>query len=183
MFLIHDTIHTFQRVHDTYTIFSIKIHEKYSTRQYTGSMCSGVNVWDLSRIGDEQSAEDAEDGPPELLFIHAGHTAKISDFCWSSQNPWMLCSGACSTIQNVFAKSKLVLTSCEKTSKVYFRQINLLFLVNAFRKNGAQLTVTFRETTEAHFSTEFFTPPIVRISASQTDDCPFDVRGLNIFVC
>ena len=54
--------------------------------------CLGVNVWDLSRIGDEQSAEDAEDGPPELLFIHAGHTAKISDFCWSSQNPWMLCS-------------------------------------------------------------------------------------------
>ncbi len=49
-------------------------------------------MWDLSRIGDEQSAEDAEDGPPELLFIHAGHTAKISDFCWSSQEPWMLCS-------------------------------------------------------------------------------------------
>jgi histone-binding protein RBBP4 len=26
-----------------------------------------VHVWDLSKIGDEQSAEDAEDGPPELL--------------------------------------------------------------------------------------------------------------------
>lgn len=24
-------------------------------------------VWDLSKIGDPQSAEDAEDGPPELL--------------------------------------------------------------------------------------------------------------------
>ena len=26
-----------------------------------------VNVWDLSRIGEEQTPEDAEDGPPELL--------------------------------------------------------------------------------------------------------------------
>ena len=26
-----------------------------------------INVWDLSRIGDEQNAEDAEDGPPELM--------------------------------------------------------------------------------------------------------------------
>jgi histone-binding protein RBBP4 len=29
-----------------------------------------VHIWDLSRIGQEQSPEDAEDGPPELLFIH-----------------------------------------------------------------------------------------------------------------
>ncbi len=29
-----------------------------------------VNVWDISRIGQEQAPEDAEDGPPELLFIH-----------------------------------------------------------------------------------------------------------------
>lgn len=35
-------------------------------------------MWDLSKIGEEQSPEDAEDGPPELLFIHGGHTAKIS---------------------------------------------------------------------------------------------------------
>jgi histone-binding protein RBBP4 len=34
-------------------------------------------VWDLSRIGDEQSPDDAEDGPPELLFIHGGHTSKV----------------------------------------------------------------------------------------------------------
>lgn len=31
-----------------------------------------VHIWDLSRIGDEQTPEDAEDGPPELLFIHGG---------------------------------------------------------------------------------------------------------------
>jgi len=41
-----------------------------------------VGLWDLSRIGQEQSPEDAEDGPPELLFLHGGHTSKVSDFSW-----------------------------------------------------------------------------------------------------
>uniref|UniRef100_A0A8C5NMD4 RB binding protein 7, chromatin remodeling factor n=1 Tax=Junco hyemalis TaxID=40217 RepID=A0A8C5NMD4_JUNHY len=50
-----------------------------------------LNVWDLSKIGEEQSAEDA-DGPPELLFIHGGHTAKISDFSWNPNEPWVICS-------------------------------------------------------------------------------------------
>jgi histone-binding protein RBBP4 len=30
-----------------------------------------VNIWDLSRIGDEQTPEDAEDGPPELLVSYS----------------------------------------------------------------------------------------------------------------
>lgn len=49
-------------------------------------------MWDLSKIGEEQTAEDAEDGPPELLFIHGGHTAKISDFSWNPNEPWVICS-------------------------------------------------------------------------------------------
>jgi histone-binding protein RBBP4 len=36
-----------------------------------------VMLWDLSRIGEQQSPQDAEDGPPELLFIHGGHTSKV----------------------------------------------------------------------------------------------------------
>lgn len=51
-----------------------------------------LHVWDLSKIGEEQTAEDAEDGPPELLFIHGGHTAKISDFSWNPNEPWVICS-------------------------------------------------------------------------------------------
>jgi histone-binding protein RBBP4 len=51
-----------------------------------------VNIWDLSRIGMEQSPEDAEDGPPELLFIHGGHTSKVNDFSWNIHNPWTIAS-------------------------------------------------------------------------------------------
>ncbi|KIK31731.1 hypothetical protein CY34DRAFT_19626 [Suillus luteus UH-Slu-Lm8-n1] len=33
----------------------------------------------LSQIGLEQSPDD-EDGPPELMFIHVGHTARPTDW-------------------------------------------------------------------------------------------------------
>jgi WD40 repeat protein len=51
-----------------------------------------VLVWDISRIGEEQSAEDKEDGPPELLFVHGGHTSKVSDFSWNEHDDWTVCS-------------------------------------------------------------------------------------------
>ena len=51
-----------------------------------------LHVWDLAKIGEEQNAEDAEDGPPELLFIHGGHTSKISDFSWNPTEAWVICS-------------------------------------------------------------------------------------------
>lgn len=49
-------------------------------------------LWDMSKIGEEQSQEDAEDGAPELLFMHGGHTSGINDFAWSSNHEWMLAS-------------------------------------------------------------------------------------------
>ncbi|KAM9384225.1 histone-binding protein RBBP4 [Pholidichthys leucotaenia] len=57
----------------------------------SGTDCR-LNVWDLSKIDAPQSPEDAADGPPELLFIHGGHRAKISDFSWNHNEPWVICS-------------------------------------------------------------------------------------------
>lgn len=37
-----------------------------------------VNIWDLSLIGQEQTPDDQEDGPPELLFVHGGKLTKWS---------------------------------------------------------------------------------------------------------
>mmetsp|Transcript_9583 Transcript_9583/g.13579 ORF Transcript_9583/g.13579 Transcript_9583/m.13579 type:complete len:531 (-) Transcript_9583:854-2446(-) len=51
-----------------------------------------VAVWDLSRIGTEQTPEDAEDGPPELLFMHGGHTSKVSDLSWNANDEWTISS-------------------------------------------------------------------------------------------
>ena len=61
-----------------------------------------LNVWDLSKIGEEQSAEDAEDGPPELLFIHGGHTAKVADFGFNANDEWVVASVAEDNILQVW---------------------------------------------------------------------------------
>jgi len=51
-----------------------------------------VGIWDLSRIGMDQTPEDAEDGPPELLFLHGGHTSKVSDISWNMNDEWTVAS-------------------------------------------------------------------------------------------
>ncbi|ONK67351.1 uncharacterized protein A4U43_C06F19280 [Asparagus officinalis] len=68
------------------------------------SCCAGrrILVWDYSRIGDEQDPEDVEDGPPELLFIHGGHTTKISDFSWNPYDEWVIASVADDNILQVW---------------------------------------------------------------------------------
>merc|ERR1712130_62770 len=49
-----------------------------------------VMIWDLSQIGHEQTSDDAEDGPPELVFVHGGHTDKVTDFSWNPNDPWVI---------------------------------------------------------------------------------------------
>ena len=49
----------------------------------TAGMDRRVIVWDLSRIGQEQTAEEAEDGPAELLFVHGGHVSRVNDISWN----------------------------------------------------------------------------------------------------
>ena len=53
-----------------------------------------IMFWDLAKVGEEQAPEDSEDGPPELMFMHGGHTNRISDFSWNKNSPWVLCSAA-----------------------------------------------------------------------------------------
>ncbi|PWN51229.1 putative chromatin assembly factor 1 subunit C [Violaceomyces palustris] len=68
-----------------------------------------VNIWDLSRIGEEQTPEDAEDGPPELIFVHGGHTSRPTDLSWSPQMKWALTSAAEDNIVMVWKPSKGVI--------------------------------------------------------------------------
>ncbi|KAG1461917.1 hypothetical protein G6F55_003285 [Rhizopus delemar] len=60
----------------------------------TASNDSRAFIWDLARIGQEQSKKEAENGPPELMFVHGGHTNRLSDLCWNPAEPWMLASCA-----------------------------------------------------------------------------------------
>jgi len=70
-----------------------------------------VMIWDLSQIGVEQSSEDAEDGPPELLFVHGGHTDKVIDFSWNLNDPWVIASVADNNIVQCWQMTDELLTN------------------------------------------------------------------------
>lgn len=48
-----------------------------------GADCN-IYIWDLRKAGDEQSYDDAQDGAPELMFKHIGHSSgsTLNDFCF-----------------------------------------------------------------------------------------------------
>ena len=61
-----------------------------------------VFVWDLSRLGKEQTPEEAADGPPELLFVHGGHTSKINDISWNQNEDLVMASVADDNVLQVW---------------------------------------------------------------------------------
>lgn len=60
----------------------------------SSSLDRRVILWDLNKIGDEQLPDEAEDGAPELLMMHGGHTGGVNDFCFNREVEW--CLGSCS---------------------------------------------------------------------------------------
>ncbi|KAM7534730.1 hypothetical protein Aperf_G00000115908 [Anoplocephala perfoliata] len=87
---LHMKLHSFESHRDE--IFQVQWSPHHETILASSGTDRRLHVWDLSRIGEDQAPEEAEDGPPELLFIHGGHTAKISDFSWNPNIPWVVCS-------------------------------------------------------------------------------------------
>ncbi|KIJ53655.1 hypothetical protein M422DRAFT_58500 [Sphaerobolus stellatus SS14] len=70
-----------------------------------------INIWDLSLIGVEQTPEEQEDEqPPELVFMHGGHTARPTDFCWApgEKDTWTLSSASEDNVVMVWAPSMRV---------------------------------------------------------------------------
>ncbi|WVW86975.1 histone acetyltransferase type B subunit 2 [Kwoniella bestiolae CBS 10118] len=72
-----------------------------------------VHIWNLDAIGSEQTPDDAEDGPPELLFVHGGHTSKVSDISWSPNAKWHLATTAEDNILQVWEPSRHIRTPGE----------------------------------------------------------------------
>ncbi|KAI9720309.1 MAG: Histone acetyltransferase type B subunit 2 [Chrysothrix sp. TS-e1954] len=67
-----------------------------------------VLTWDISKVGDEQTPEDEEDGPPELHFMHGGHTDTISDFSFNKNDPWLMATAAEDNLVQVWKMAKVL---------------------------------------------------------------------------
>ncbi|ORX61731.1 WD40 repeat-like protein [Hesseltinella vesiculosa] len=84
----------------------------------TASNDRRILVWDISRIGQGQTEVEAEDGPPELLFMHGGHTNKIADFDWNPSQPWTLASTAEDNIVQTWQMASHVYASDQDADKM-----------------------------------------------------------------
>ncbi|KAF2140258.1 uncharacterized protein K452DRAFT_53536 [Aplosporella prunicola CBS 121167] len=81
-----------------------------------------ILMWDCSRIGEEQTEEEAEDGPPELLFMHGGFTNSICDFSWNKTDPWVMLAAAEDNQLQVFRPARSIVQAPKK--KVLNREIS-----------------------------------------------------------
>eukprot|EP01025_Chloroclados_australasicus_P012083 TRINITY_DN15501_c1_g1_i4.p1 TRINITY_DN15501_c1_g1~~TRINITY_DN15501_c1_g1_i4.p1 ORF type:complete len:454 (+),score=49.10 TRINITY_DN15501_c1_g1_i4:32-1363(+) len=75
-------------------VFQVVWHPKCESVLASAGADRRVLLYDLSKIGSIQTPEEAEDGPPELIFIHGGHTAKVSDVAWNPNDDCSLASVA-----------------------------------------------------------------------------------------
>ena len=103
-FADHGAIHSLQGHKDMIT--KVDWHPTDSAILASSSEDRRVIFWDLSRAGMEQTPEDAEDGPPEMLFMHGGHTNRVSDFTWNKNDEWVMCSAAEDNLIQVWRASR-----------------------------------------------------------------------------
>ena len=110
---LSNKLHSFQGHQDE--IFQVQWAPFNETILASASSDRRLNIWDLSKIGETQTQEDAEDGPPELLFIHGGHTSKISDFSWNPHDPWLVASVAEDNIIQIWQMAENIYNDIDDT--------------------------------------------------------------------
>lgn len=91
-------------------VTSVQWHPTEMSILGSGSYDRRVLFWDLSRIGEEQLPDDVEDGGPELLFMHGGHTNHLADFSWNQNEPWVVCSAAEDNMIQIWKVSETIIT-------------------------------------------------------------------------
>jgi histone-binding protein RBBP4 len=103
---LNQKIHTLEGHNDAVT--SLAWHPSEASILGSGGYDRRVLFWDLSRVGEEQTPEDQEDGPPELLFMHGGHTNHLADFSWNLNDPWIVCSASEDNLLQIWKVAKSI---------------------------------------------------------------------------
>ena len=111
---LNSKVHSLENVHVD-DVFSIQWAPFDEAILASCSADRRVVIWDLARVGQEQSPEDAQDGPPELLFLHGGHTSKVSDLAWNPDAPWTLASTSEDNIFQIWSMAEEIHSSSSLT--------------------------------------------------------------------
>ncbi|KAI9300321.1 WD40-repeat-containing domain protein [Cunninghamella echinulata] len=75
-----------------------------------------VIIWDMARIGDVK--DESLGDPPELMFMHGGHTSKISDIGWNLADPWTLASTAEDNIIHIWQMASSIYGQDDKNEDI-----------------------------------------------------------------
>ncbi|KAF8336363.1 histone acetyltransferase type B subunit 2 [Cantharellus anzutake] len=99
-------LHSFH--HHTDEILHISWSPTHETIFASASSDRRVAIWDLASIGLEQTPDDADDGPPELLFVHGGHTSRPTDVAWAlgDEMQWYVASAAEDNVVQIWKMSE-----------------------------------------------------------------------------
>lgn len=89
---LKECVHVFRSHKDE--VNCVKFSPHHEALFATGSGDRRIIIWDITRIQDQLSEEELKDGPAEMLFLHGGHTAKVSDLDWNKNEKLMLASVA-----------------------------------------------------------------------------------------
>jgi WD40 repeat protein len=81
---------------------TVKYHPHHENLFASGSSDRRIIIWDVARIGAELTDDEKKDGPPEMMFMHGGHTAKITDMSWNPNERNMIASVAEDNIVQVW---------------------------------------------------------------------------------
>lgn len=72
---LNDSIHTFEGHRDKCT--KVEWSPNLEHIFVSSSDDAELILWDCSKIGEDTNEDDGADGPPELIFKHAGHRGKV----------------------------------------------------------------------------------------------------------
>jgi histone-binding protein RBBP4 len=99
-------LHSFE--HHTDQVFAVQWSPFAENILSSSSTDRRVLIWDILQIGSEQQDDETEDGPPELVFMHCGHTDKVNDIAWSYSQDWLMASVADNEVLQIWEVAKAV---------------------------------------------------------------------------
>ena len=74
-------------------------------------LCFSLGVWLHAALADTSECglpADIEDGPPELLFMHGGHTSRPTDLSWSPTEKWHVATTSEDNVLQVWQPSRTI---------------------------------------------------------------------------